>query len=436
VTKKLQKALSLYIYNFDGQLQALIDDYTELIWKISNKPGGSFELVVPHHPSVFTWAIIPTEQTPGNIICADIFDSGNLNFMENTVPMMIESVLETYTSDEKTVTISGRSFDAVLSFRRIIPMISIAMEEGAHGMFPSEILWNLVETTATNPKERPDDGGAEVRDEARYLPNTFFGTEASDEPIDPTNPPWPMGEETAADGPYLSKEYLGDDLYEAVEELCTSWRLGFKVRTSITDSGIKHVFYITSGTDYSDTAENDGKGTIILSSDISYITESSRMRSAAAYKNVVYVKGARRAGNNTNSNPGEIYSARRPGTPSGYMLREGYLDGSSLPANIDDPSFPTENYKMILRMAAADYLYGENGAYVDVVEADIYASYVLGKDYGLGDRISLKDAFGNSGTATVTDIVFTHNDGERSLRPVFEFGNRDIVLYDESGGQI
>lgn len=402
--------LFLYIYNLDGQLQALIDDYKDLIWSITDQPGGHFELVVPYDDSVFEWA------QDDNLIVTDIFETGNQNFMENTVPMIIDSVDKTRNEDEDTITISGKSFDYVLHRRVIVPMLKIT------GMYPSQIIWNIVQATATNPRNYTIHGVDLGLDTVRYLPRTSM-----------LQPIWPMGEESVEWGPFIDRDYIGENLYDAIGDLCKSWNLGFRVRSSFTETGVSHVFYVTFGTDYSiESTEN--KGRIVLSKDISHIPESSHLRSSASYKNVAYIKGARAAGANTSNNPGEIYTARRPGDPTGYDLREGYIDGSSLPANIDDPGFPTENYKTILRMAAADYLYGENGAYIDVVEAEIYASYTLGKDYGLGDKVSLEDSHGDLGTAIVTAIEFTHNDSQRSLRPVFSFENRDILLeFDDVG---
>jgi hypothetical protein len=110
LAEKLPGAQLLYIYNYDGEWQALIDEYIELIWTISDKPGnGSFELVVAWDSSVLEWARAMTfdesgqPKDPGNIICADIYDTGDPNFMQNCVPMMIESVLEDQSEDDKMI---------------------------------------------------------------------------------------------------------------------------------------------------------------------------------------------------------------------------------------------------------------------------------------------------------------------------------------------
>jgi len=419
------RPLELYIYNFDGEWQALIDDYVGLVWTITDQPGGAFELVMPYNESVFEWAI-PTVVLPGgavqlgNIIAADIFDTGNPNFMENCVPMRIDSVLKTQTEDERTITISGKSFDAILEWRVCVPMISIAMgDDDAVGFYPSQIIWTLVQTLATDPRNLEYGTGNDLGpDLIRKFPYCTMD-----------EPPWPMGTAESEEwGPFLNKEYIGTVLYEAVAELCKSWKLGFKIRSCFVNQTVSHVFYLTAGTDYS-IGNTDDKGTIILSEDTSFIQESSHLLSSDKYKNVAYIKGAAPAGTSV----GVIYTARRPGNPTGFSLREGYIDGSGLPANVDDPAFPTDAYKTILRMSAADYLYGDNGAYIDVVEGDIYPSYELGKDYGLGDSISLEGAYGDIGKAQVTAIEFAHDESSRSLRPIFSFENRDVILYDENG---
>lgn len=273
--------MDLYILNRNLDAITLIDSYTSLIWTDRYYEYGDFELYMPMSAS-----LLDSIKQDHYIWC-----------QKSEHVMIIEKILiNSNAEDGDYVTVSGRSLESILDRRVVwgLKQLSGSLQEGIKTLLNESII---------SPSK-----------ETRKIDNFIF--EESTDPV--------ITELTA------EKQYTGDNVYEAIRDLCISNNIGFKVTL---DDNKQFVFKLYSGSDRSyDQIENPY---VIFSPNFENLVDSNYMESKSSLKNVTLVGGE-----------GEGTARRYTGVGdvSGLDRREIFTDARDISSEI------TEDFKSQIDM--------------------------------------------------------------------------------------
>lgn len=189
----------------------------------------------------------------------------------------------------------------------------------------------------------------------------------------------------------VSTQYTGDNLLEAVEALCAAYNYGFKIK--LQDGGM--VFDLYKGADRS-AAQSD-LPRVIFSDEFDTLASSEYIRDKAAFKTVALVAGE-----------GEG-SARRcvtvslPTEQTGLQRREMFIDARDVSSNNGEIAAAEYDAQLIDRGLPDLYEAAEVESMTGSVE--LLQTYTCGKDYDLGDLVTVRNRYGVECDTQVLEIV-------------------------------
>lgn len=289
---------------------------------------------------------------------------------DDTTAMVIEKVeINTDVETGNFITVSGRSAESYLD-RRIIRYqtnINDTVENGIR---------QLIDENAVNPKN-----------ELRIIPNLSLGDS--------------QGFEES-----LKMQITYDNLYETIVNLCQSHGYGWKVELI----GGQLIFNLYKGVDHSYSQSSNPY--VIFSPEFDNLINSNYVTDSTEYKNFAYVLGE-----------GEGLSrALRTvpnSMPSGLELRELYVDADDLTTN--DGEISVKEYGEILYARGIEKL--NDCKTTDAFEGEVNSniSYQYKKDYNLGDIVQVKNEYGITMKARITEVIESESDSGTELVPTFEY---------------
>lgn len=357
--------MDIYVLNKDFESVAVVDSYESLIWTDRYDEYGDFEIVI----------------SPDSPLMEFLIPNSYLWRKDSEHVMIIKKVnITTDAISGSKATISGESLESILKNRVIAERVSI-----------NEKLQNGIKKLITNAIISPSNS-------SRRIPNFVF-RDSTDSRITNLN---------------LEGQYFGENLYDAVAEICTNEHVGFKV--TLNDSN-QFVFELYMGLDHSyDQSDNIY---IVFSPYYDNLVNSEYSYDITNVKNVAYICGEE------DDDSGNKQIVAETGTASGLNRREIFVNGSSLKRsysneNNEKVTLSESEYRNQLVQKGdeelAEYYEEEN------FDGQIASGFQweLGKDFFMGDIIHIENEYGKSSKARIVEMITSDSTSGLEFYPSFE----------------
>lgn len=383
------------ILNTNFEDVCIIDNYKSFIWTDRYDEAGDFEICIPISK------LPPTDIKKGYYVW-----NANSEHMMIIDTITIDSDVE----DGALFIISGKSLESILS-RRIVwrKKVFVSPEvvdpsTGAISLGDKPNLQNgiktLLEENVINTVE------------ARKIPNFIFDEELEDEKITSLT---------------FEAEYLGNELYEVIHNLCVENEIGFKVtyHDTFVKDGVTYnnafVFKLYAGVDHSYGTEEEPQimnPYVIFSPNYENITNTNYLDSDSALKNVTLIVGESEYDEDGNEVTRIDYEL---GSATGLERREIYTDSTSLAIEDEHGGIiSSERYQALLKQKGIDTLMENTTVTAFDGEVDPTNMYVYGEHYYMGDIVQIANEYGQEGRAYISEYIMSCDDGGMSTYPTFK----------------
>ena len=241
-----------------------------------------------------------------------------------------------------------------------------------------------------------------------------------------------------------SRAEHGENVLTVIQEICETYQLGFKVTPS-GSGGFSFKLY--AGTDRSHT--QNAVPPVVFSPKYENISETILVENSSGYKNTAcvyneYTKRIEHQTVETKSSGGydyedtittyeevlvksevEVYNGL--GAVSGLDRKEIYIDSSKSHKKDDDTEYTQAEYNSILTAEGKDTLgdYAMTAAFTGTLEP--YRQFVLGRDFDMGDIVSIENEYGKKGRCRVIEIIHHSSSSGESVYPSFENADSDKI---------
>ncbi len=341
--------MDIYVLNRNLTRIGLIDNYVSLIWTTRYYFCGDFELYLPITDEFLTLLQI-----------GYYLETTNSKYV-----MLIESInIKTDAESGNYLTVSGRSVESLLD-RRIVCDRFILQEAKIETICNSLIEWNFI-----NPVTEHD--------------SRFMGKIA-------------IASQTKGFTDEITTQYFGDNVYEAITELCQSYGYGFKMPR------INKNFTFEMYSGLNRTRSQKDNIPAVFSPNFENLINTEYSYSIQNLKNVAFVAG---------EGEGSSRKTTFAGDETGIERREMYVDARDLSS--EKANSESEYISMLISR-------GEN----KLAATETYPQYV-GEvnnfpDYcGLGDIVEVENEFGMRATARITEIIESYSTNGNTRVPTFD----------------
>lgn len=201
----------------------------------------------------------------------------------------------------------------------------------------------------------------------------------------------------------IEKQATWKNVLNVIIDICVAYDYGFKLEFT----GTGFVFNLYKGVDRS---VNQSQNTfVIFSPEFENLGNTSYSLDKTTYYNYVWVGGE---GEGNARSAAGYWNKTQPESPIGMRLRELFVDARNTSSN--NGEIPQNEYVELLHSEAMERC--EAAKETKTFEGEILNinGYVYGVDYGLGDKVSIVNEYGITGTANVTEI--TEVDDENGYR--------------------
>ncbi|MBR1556071.1 MAG: siphovirus ReqiPepy6 Gp37-like family protein [Oscillospiraceae bacterium] len=360
--------MNLYIWKHVSEKKfqkiAVIDYAISVIWVRRFQDAGEFEVYLLASKALLELF------TDGFLLITKEDDTENA--------MKPESIQLTTDSEEGNhLIVKGRSAECILSQRIIMPQMTFT------SIRADEAVYYLVTYNAIAP-----DKGSETLREMRKIPELSIGS-------------W-LVEETK-----INIQYDGENLLEAVKNICTSVNMGFKVIFSSTG----FAFWLYKGTDK--TVNQTENTPVIFSPDFDNLGSTEYLYDMSTYYNLIQEGGEGEGSERKHVTVIESSEIK------GLYLREKYVQAESISSNTEDGTLDSGTYNRILKQRAEENLRKAKETKEfsgEILNTDMYQ---FGVDYNLGDKVSIINEYGIQGTAVVSEITEVDDAEGYRLIPTF-----------------
>lgn len=205
----------------------------------------------------------------------------------------------------------------------------------------------------------------------------------------------------------VTKEYTGDNLLDAITELCSLHNVGFKV---ILNDSNQFVFSLFVGEDRG--YDQDKNPLVIFSPKFENLVNSNYLESNAEYKNITLIGGE-------GEDQERVYTTY--GSGSGLERRELFTDARDLSSGKDtDNEIPMSQYLSNLQKRGKEHL--EEYPYILAFEGETEPRqmFVYNGNFFIGDIVQIENEYGKSGKTRVTEVVTSYDETGFSVYPTFE----------------
>lgn len=349
--------MTLYIWKYEnGTFTAtdVIDYATSIIWvKRTNKPG-EFELYIPATAELLT------------LFTGDVF----ITRTDEKTVMYAEQV-ELTTDDEMGdyLTITGRSAECLLA-RRIVPTQTNFQNVTAENVIRSLINQNVIDPSNA----------------ARAIPFIQLG---------------------AAKGfaETINKQVTGKNLLDVITDICIEQNYCFEMTFS---NGI-FTFDLYKGVDRSFSQNINSP--VVFSPAFENLGNTDYTRDRSTYYNAVYVAGEGEGADR------KIVNVVAADNPTGFYMRETWVDARNTSSTTAGTPMTDAEYTEVLEQQGYEKL-GASKETTDFSGEILNNNvYIYGVDYNLGDKVAIKNEYGVTGAATVTEMTEVEDESGYQVRP-------------------
>lgn len=333
-----------------------VDYASSVIWIRRLRTAGEFEIYIRASAAVL------------ELFKGDTFITRD----DSDIAMMVEKiVLDTDVENGDYFTITGRSAEAMLSWR-IIPRAN----------------YTAADTTA----ERI------IRDLlSQYaLPSEIFNN--------PTQFPFLSIEQPHGWQDLTTHQFTGRVLEEVISELCTAYEYGYLLYW--TGSGFE--FRLFKGTDRSFAQKENPY--VVFSPRFENISNTEYINDSTNYANAAYIAGQ-------GEGKDRVITYVYPENVEGFALRQIYVDARNTSSNTESGELSDNQYRKLLQSQGRDAIAEHKRIQTFSGEVLTTNSYRYGVDYSIGDKVAVENSYGVKGGATITEITEVEDDEGYKLIP-------------------
>lgn len=363
----------------------IVDVFESFIWTDRWDQVGDFELYIPPRLEIIEY----------------LKQDNYVMIKESNKLMVIETLnLETVFDQGDMLTVSGRSLESLLD-RRVIWGRTV-LSGNVQNAIQRLLNENVISPSISK----------------RRISNFVF--QASNDSVVKSKT---LEEETV---------FNGENLYETIQTLCMTHKLGFSVTPNYSTGKI--IFQLHSGVDRS-YAQND-RPWVVFSPKFGNILSSNYFRDNTTYKNSCLVLGEE------NEYFDQVLIDAALDNSSGLDRREMAVDGGEIPATVSHE----ETYEYEITDSSGDTAIAQDTVEVhernpeqtglmtslgkealteyeklEAFESEIdpVKQFVLGKDFFMGDIVQVVNDYGFESTARVAEVIRCHDSTGESVTPTF-----------------
>lgn len=360
----------LYILDRNFDNVCIVNTFESMIWTDRYRECGDFELYLSASSDVLVYAI-----------------HGYYIWMKNTDRLMIieSTEIETDVESGNHLKITGRSLESILD-RRIIwhqTTVSGSMQT---------VIKKLITDAIINPAL-----------DKRKISNFIF--------ID-------NNDSRLLDFEIEETQYLGDNLYEVITDICGLFDVGFKVIYNFTTGNFEFSLYYGIDRSYS----QDIYPWVVFSPEFDNIISSDFIENSAEYKNVNLICGEKK------DNVVQKFVFVDDGsTVTGLDRKEMYTDGGSNSQDYTDDSgievhLTDAQYLQVLKEKALEELYKDENRLVKSFDGEMNTTrgFKYGVDFDIGDIVQMQNEYGLGSPARVIEMIHSQDTGGIKMYPTFE----------------
>lgn len=349
--------MDLFILDKNFEVVALIDAYKSLIWTERYNEAGDFELYLPMKPDLFRY------------IKLDYYAW----IRESERYMIIDKLaVDSDPEDGDYLTVSGHSLESILN-RRVVNG-----ETEVSGNLQARIK-ALLEQNFISPT-----------DEARKINNFLFQ--------ESTNPKVTSVE--------VNAKYESENIYEIVKAQCQENNVGFRI---MLNSDKQFVFGMYAGEDRSYAQTKNPY--VVFSPHFDNMANTNYYASREDYKNVAFVIGECEAF------PYEAFAT--VGDASSLDRREVTVDAKDIDTS-EGSTLTLAEYRELLQVRGKEGLVEHREKRAFEGEVETTEPFRYGVDFFIGDIVQMEDEYGNSGSAYISEMVFSQSDDGYTVYPTFQ----------------
>lgn len=340
---------------------SVLDTYESILWTDRYNKCGDFEIYTSMSDTVLSR------------IKQDYYiwtrDSEHVMIVED---IQITSDAE----DGNNLIVVGRSLESVLD-RRIIWKQTVLSGNFQNGI-----------------KKLLDENVISPTDESRKI-NNFMFVESTDHAVTSLT---------------LEAQFTGDNLYEAICNLCASKDIGFKI--TLTDDG-KFAFQLYAGADR--TYDQLVNPHVVFSPSFENIINSNYLESKKSLKTVTLVAGE---GEGSDRKTKEV--AISSGGGSGLGRRELYTDARDISSTTDNGTLTEAEYNSQLEQRGKEKLADNTVTKTFEGEMETSKMFVYGEDFFMGDMVQIVNEFGIEAKARIVEMIHSQDENGIDFYPTFE----------------
>lgn len=362
------------LYNKDLNAIAILDKYISFIWTDRYDVVGDFEITMRMSTD------LPRLIQKGYYLQTRGSDH----------TMIVDTTRITTDVDEGArFVITGESLESILKRRIVWKQTNFNADDNGNKHNLQNGIKQLLEENVINPEIA-----------ARKIDNFIF---------DPSTDPKITSLEFEA-------QYLGEDLYKVISELCKENEIGFKI--TINDNK-QFVFKLYAGVDRS--YEQTNVPCVIFSPTFDNLSNTSYIDSDRSLRNVTLIVGGDGVYNEEtgeDTRPRSVHELA--GGHIGIERREIFTDATSL--STDDGyggKLSAVQYAAHMQKKGIDTLMANTDVTLLDGKVDPVRMYIYGKDYFIGDIVQLENEFGQEGTAYISEYIMSCEESGTSAYPTF-----------------
>jgi len=365
------------LYTLDEQLRRarVVEGYESLIWTERYSTWGDFEL------------IIRSSREARNLLPVDT----RLALDRSHRVMTVETVEESINDDgEETLTITGRSLEALLDDRVAMPQLGPLETEEPDPDDPDKtrtvsVKWEFTDKPADIARSLFQvvcvDGAISEADKIPfYEPGNILPLGTIPEPQD-----------------VVTIAFEPDTLYNSLKEVCDTYNLGFRILRDGDNSRTSFEVYTGDNRMSNQTTFP----AVIFSPEMENLTNTAQLTSTAKMKNVAYVFAKNGAT--------EVLAPGADPDAAGFERRVLFVKADNIDGTSGTDLEIAMQQRGLQELAKHRTIFNFDG------EIPEFGSYEYGVDYNLGDLVEQRNADGFSTEMRVTEQIFVSDaEGERA----------------------
>lgn len=354
--------MELYFLDEDFEEIHILDSFMSLIWTDRYWACGDLDLVVS-----------PTDVILSKLLLTKYFALPGLS--EHN--MVYESVnLHSDLEDGNKLIIQGRSLESILDRRIVWTGTTLT------GNFQTGIQ-RLLNESIISPT-----------DSDRDISNFEFLTST----------------DTAITSLTVDSQFVGNNIYKLLTELCELKGVGFRIFFNKTTSTFQFKLYSGLDRSYGQT-DND---TVAFTSALNNLLNADYVESGRLEKTVILVAGEEGVGNTRTT----VEVPAPGGSKTGLDRKETYIE-ANINRNSPDGDLTEAEYIDALEGKGAEEL--AKKTYVKAFDGEIDTTmYNYGDEFNMGDILQIADDYGHQTTSRVKEMIFSQNKEGIKMYPTFE----------------